>query len=39
MAPERVADVIVKVARGDLDLEPGADVDVRDFAEDARDTS
>ncbi len=33
MAPERVAEVIVKVARGELELEPGADVDLRDFVE------
>ena len=33
MAPERVAEVILMVARGELALEPGADVDLRDFAE------
>jgi len=32
MAPERVAEIIVRVARGELELEPGADVDLRDFA-------
>ncbi len=29
--PGLVADVVVRVARGELDLRPGADVDVRDF--------
>ena len=29
--PERVARIVLQVARGELDLEPGADVDVRDF--------
>lgn len=29
--PERVADIVLQVARGGLDLEPGADVDVREF--------
>jgi NAD(P)-dependent dehydrogenase (short-subunit alcohol dehydrogenase family) len=33
MAPERVAEVIVRVARGEIGLESGADVDVRDFVE------
>jgi 3-oxoacyl-[acyl-carrier protein] reductase len=32
MDPARVAEVIVRVARGELELEPGADVDLRDFA-------
>lgn len=32
MPPERVADVVLMVASGELDLPPGADVDVRDFA-------
>lgn len=32
MAPARVADVVLMVARGELDLQPGADVDVRDIA-------
>jgi NAD(P)-dependent dehydrogenase (short-subunit alcohol dehydrogenase family) len=34
--PERVADVVLRVARGELDLEPGADVDVRAFREEGR---
>jgi NAD(P)-dependent dehydrogenase (short-subunit alcohol dehydrogenase family) len=29
--PERVAEIVLQVARDELDLEPGADVDVRDF--------
>ena len=29
--PERVAGIVLQVARGGLELEPGADVDVRDF--------
>jgi 3-oxoacyl-[acyl-carrier protein] reductase len=33
MPPERVAEVIVQVARGELDLPPGADVDLREFPE------
>ncbi|MBN2205536.1 MAG: SDR family NAD(P)-dependent oxidoreductase [Thermoleophilia bacterium] len=32
MDPARVAEVIVRVARGGIALEPGADVDLRDFA-------
>lgn len=32
MPPGKVADVILMVARGELVLEPGADVDVRDYA-------
>jgi NAD(P)-dependent dehydrogenase (short-subunit alcohol dehydrogenase family) len=32
MDPVRVATVIVRIARGEIDLEPGADVDLRDFA-------
>jgi NAD(P)-dependent dehydrogenase (short-subunit alcohol dehydrogenase family) len=32
MPPGRVAEVVVSVVRGDLELEPGADVDLRDFA-------
>ena len=32
MAPERVAEVVVKVARGELDLPSGGDVDMRQFA-------
>lgn len=31
MTPEQVAEVVVRVARGDLDLEPGADVNVEDY--------
>jgi NAD(P)-dependent dehydrogenase (short-subunit alcohol dehydrogenase family) len=31
MSPEKVAGVVLMVARGELDLPPGADVDVRDF--------
>lgn len=31
MTPEQVADIVVRVARGDLDLEPGADVDVEEY--------
>lgn len=33
MAPEEVARVVLMVARGELELTPGADVDVRDFAD------
>jgi len=33
MSPERVAEVVVRVARGDITVEPGGDVDVRDYAE------
>jgi NAD(P)-dependent dehydrogenase (short-subunit alcohol dehydrogenase family) len=33
MAPERVADVIYRVAAGDIEVEPGGDVDLRDFAD------
>jgi len=33
MPPERVADVIVRVAAGEIEVEPGGDVDLRDFAE------
>ena len=33
MPPERVADVIVRVAVGEIEVEPGGDVDLRDFAE------
>ena len=32
MPPERVAEVVLQVARGDLEVEPGGDVDVREFA-------
>jgi NAD(P)-dependent dehydrogenase (short-subunit alcohol dehydrogenase family) len=31
MAPEKVAKVVLMVARGEFELEPGADVDVRDI--------
>jgi NAD(P)-dependent dehydrogenase (short-subunit alcohol dehydrogenase family) len=33
MSPERVADVIYRVAAGDVAVEPGGDVDVRDYAD------
>lgn len=32
MPPERVAEVVVAVARGDIAVEPGGDVDLRDYA-------
>ena len=32
MPPESVAEVVLMVARGELELPPGADIDVRDFA-------
>ncbi len=32
MSPERVADVIYRVAAGDIAVEPGGDVDMREFA-------
>ena len=32
MPPEKVAEVVLMAARGELELRPGADVDVRDFA-------
>jgi NAD(P)-dependent dehydrogenase (short-subunit alcohol dehydrogenase family) len=32
MPPERVADVIYRVAAGEIEVEPGGDVDLRDFA-------
>ena len=32
MPPERVADVVVRVAAGDIEVEPGGDVDMRDHA-------
>jgi 3alpha(or 20beta)-hydroxysteroid dehydrogenase len=35
MAPEKVAAVVLMVARGELDLVPGADVDVRDVVDDS----
>jgi 3alpha(or 20beta)-hydroxysteroid dehydrogenase len=34
MAPEQVAEVVLMVARGELELGPGADVDVRDLVDD-----
>ena len=33
MPPERVAEVVVRVARGEIDVEPGGDVDMRDYAD------
>jgi 3-oxoacyl-[acyl-carrier protein] reductase len=33
MPPERVAEVVLQVARGDLEVEPGGDVDVREYAD------
>ena len=33
MPPERVADVVFRVAAGDIEVEPGGDVDLRDFAD------
>lgn len=32
MSPERVAEVVFQVASGDIEVEPGGDVDLRDFA-------
>ena len=32
MPPEHVADVVFRVATGEIELEPGGDVDMRDFA-------
>ena len=32
MPPERVADVVYRVAAGEIAFEPGGDVDVRDHA-------
>jgi len=34
MPPERVAEVVVRVAAGEIDVEPGGDVDMRDHAVD-----
>ncbi|HET6476788.1 MAG TPA: SDR family NAD(P)-dependent oxidoreductase [Thermoleophilia bacterium] len=31
MSPERVAEVVFQVASGDIEVEPGGDVDLRDF--------
>ena len=33
MPPERVADVIFRVAAGEIEVEPGGDVDLRDYAD------
>ena len=33
MSPERVADVVLRVAAGDIEVEPGGDVDMRDYAD------
>ena len=33
MSPERVADVIFRIAAGEIEVEPGGDVDLREFAE------
>ena len=33
MPPERVADVIFRIAAGEIEVEPGGDVDLREFAE------
>ncbi len=33
MSPERVADVIFQVAAGDIEVEPGGDVDLRDYVD------
>jgi hypothetical protein len=33
MPPEKVADVVLMVARGELELASGADVDVRDLVD------
>jgi NAD(P)-dependent dehydrogenase (short-subunit alcohol dehydrogenase family) len=33
MPPERVAEVVLRVARGDIEVEPGGDVDVREYAD------
>jgi NAD(P)-dependent dehydrogenase (short-subunit alcohol dehydrogenase family) len=33
MSPERVADVIWQIAAGDIEVEPGGDVDLRDFSQ------
>ena len=33
MPPERVAEVVLGVARGDIEFEPGADVDVREYTD------
>jgi NAD(P)-dependent dehydrogenase (short-subunit alcohol dehydrogenase family) len=33
MPPERVAEVVLRVARGDIEVEPGGDVDVREYVD------
>ena len=33
MPPERVAEIVLRVARGDIEFEAGGDVDVRDYAD------
>lgn len=33
MSPERVAEIVVRVAAGEIEVEPGGDVDLRDFTE------
>ena len=33
MPPERVADVLFRIAAGEIEVEPGGDVDLREFAE------
>ena len=33
MSPERVADVVYRVAAGEIEVEPGGDVDLRDYAD------
>jgi len=33
MPPERVAEVVLRVACGDIEVEPGGDVDVREYAD------
>jgi NAD(P)-dependent dehydrogenase (short-subunit alcohol dehydrogenase family) len=33
MSPERVADVIFRIAAGEIEVEPGGDVDLRDYPE------
>ena len=33
MSPDRVAEVVLRVATGDIEVEPGGDVDMRDYAD------
>jgi len=33
MPPDRVAEVVLRVARGDIEVEPGGDVDVREYSD------